>query len=63
MLAIIVEAIANVGPSVVNGQPNPKGWSLNVPELPKTVVDVPDLSLLGNFNVLDSWSRPAGWSS
>ena len=28
----------NVGPSFVNGQPNPKGWSLNVPELPKTVV-------------------------
>ncbi|SCL37350.1 putative MFS transporter, AGZA family, xanthine/uracil permease [Micromonospora pallida] len=60
VLAIVVEAIANVGPSVVNGQPNPKGWALNVPELPKQVVDVPDLSLLGNFNVLDSWSQ-AGW--
>ncbi|MFE0588568.1 NCS2 family permease [Micromonospora echinospora] len=60
VLAIIVEAVANVGPSVVNGEPNPKGWALNVPELPKTVVDVPDLHLLGNFNVLDSWSR-AGW--
>ncbi|MEV4760862.1 NCS2 family permease [Micromonospora sp. NPDC049559] len=57
VLAIVVEAVANVGPSVVNGQPNPRGWALNVPELPKTVVDVPDLSLLGNFNVLDSWSR------
>ncbi|TDC29678.1 NCS2 family permease [Micromonospora sp. 15K316] len=60
VLAIIVEAIANVGPSVVDGKPNPKGWSLNVPELPKTIVDLPDLSLLGHFNVLDSWSR-AGW--
>ncbi|GLY26304.1 MFS transporter [Micromonospora sp. NBRC 101691] len=60
VLAIIVEAVANVGPSVVNGQPNPKGWALNVPELPKNVVDVPDLSLLGNFNVLNSWSQ-AGW--
>jgi AGZA family xanthine/uracil permease-like MFS transporter len=60
VLAIIVEAIANVGPSFVNGQPNPAGWSLNVPELPGTVLDTPDLSLLGNFNVLDSWSR-AGW--
>jgi AGZA family xanthine/uracil permease-like MFS transporter len=56
-LAIIVEAIANVGPSFVDGQPNPKGWALNVPELPKTVVDLPDLSLLGNFNVFDSWGR------
>ncbi|GAB3169358.1 AGZA family xanthine/uracil permease-like MFS transporter [Micromonospora palomenae] len=60
VLAIIVEAVANVGPSFVDGKPNPKGWSLNVPELPKQIVDVPDLSLLGNFNVLDSWSR-AGW--
>jgi AGZA family xanthine/uracil permease-like MFS transporter len=41
----------------VNGQPNPKGWSLNVPALPDTIVDLPDLSLIGEFNVLDSWSR------
>jgi AGZA family xanthine/uracil permease-like MFS transporter len=60
VLAIIVEAIAKVGPSFVDGQPNPKGWSLNVPTLPDKVVDLPDLSLIGNFNVLDSWSR-AGW--
>ncbi|MFI6762751.1 NCS2 family permease [Micromonospora sp. NPDC050417] len=60
VLAIIVEAIANVGPSFVNGKPNPQGWSLNVPELPATVLATPDLSLLGNFDVLGSWSR-AGW--
>lgn len=60
VLAIVVEAVANVGPSFVDGKPNPKGWALNVPELPEKVVDVPDLSLLGNFNVLDSWGR-AGW--
>ncbi|GAA2707113.1 NCS2 family permease [Micromonospora olivasterospora] len=60
VLAIIVEAVAKVGPSFVDGKPNPKGWSLNVPELPKTIVDVPDLSLLGQFNVLNSWSR-VGW--
>jgi AGZA family xanthine/uracil permease-like MFS transporter len=60
VLAIIVEAIAKVGPSFVNGKPNPKGWALNVPTLPKTIVDSPDLSLLGHFNVLHSWGR-AGW--
>jgi adenine/guanine/hypoxanthine permease len=60
VLAIVVEAIADVGPSFVNGRPNPAGWSLNVPELPERIVGLPDLSLLGNFNVLDSWSR-AGW--
>ncbi len=60
VLAVIVEAVAKVGPSFVNGQPNPKGWSLNVPALPKSVLASPDLSLLGHFNVLNSWSR-AGW--
>lgn len=56
VLAIIVEAVAKVGPSFVDGKPNPAGWSLNVPALPDTIVDLPDLSLLGKFNVLDSWS-------
>lgn len=60
VLAIIVEAVAKVGPSFVDGQPNPNGWSLNVPAVPQTVIDAPDLSLLGNFNVLGSWER-AGW--
>ncbi|SDZ38600.1 putative MFS transporter, AGZA family, xanthine/uracil permease [Micromonospora pattaloongensis] len=59
VLAIIVEAIAKVGPA---GGPTgkPSGWSLNVPALPEKVVGTPDLSLLGNFNVLDSWER-VGW--
>jgi AGZA family xanthine/uracil permease-like MFS transporter len=60
VLAIIVEAVAKAGPSFVDGKPNPGGWSLNVPALPDRIVDAPDLSLLGEFNVLDSWSR-AGW--
>ncbi|MFI9643304.1 NCS2 family permease [Micromonospora sp. NPDC051925] len=60
VLAIIVEAVAKVGPSFVDGKPNPEGWALNVPKLPDRLVDTPDLSLLGNFNVLGSWSR-AGW--
>jgi AGZA family xanthine/uracil permease-like MFS transporter len=59
VLAIIVEAIARVGGQGPGGV-NPKGWSLNVPKLPDKIVDVPDLSLLGKFNVLDSWGR-AGW--
>jgi AGZA family xanthine/uracil permease-like MFS transporter len=60
ILAIVVERIAHVGPSVAGGRPNPKGWSLTVPTLPKKVVGVPDLSLLGRFDVLGSWAR-AGW--
>ncbi|HZN20437.1 MAG TPA: NCS2 family permease [Micromonosporaceae bacterium] len=58
ILAIIVEAVARVGPSA--GGSNPRGWSLNVPELPDRVVDLPDLSLVGKFNLLGSWER-AGW--
>lgn len=60
VLAIVVEAIGHIGPSFVDGRPNPKGWALNVPTLPEKIVDVPDLSLLGHFNVLGSWSR-VGW--
>jgi AGZA family xanthine/uracil permease-like MFS transporter len=52
VLAIVVEAVANLGPAVLK----PGGWSLNVPKLPEQIIDTPDLSLLGNFNVLDSWS-------
>ncbi|MBG0565187.1 NCS2 family permease [Actinoplanes aureus] len=52
ILAIIVEAIAKLGPSITN----PSGWSLNVPTLPEKIIDKPDLSLLGQFNVLNSWS-------
>ncbi len=54
VLAIIVEAIAKVGPM---GGPNgtPAGWSLNVPVIPDKWISTPDLSLLGNFNVLGGW--------
>ncbi|GAA1362143.1 NCS2 family permease [Catellatospora chokoriensis] len=54
ILAIIVEAIAQVGPM---GGPagTPAGWALNVPVVPDKWVGVPDLSLLGNFNVLGGW--------
>ncbi|MEJ3749919.1 NCS2 family permease [Actinomycetes bacterium KLBMP 9797] len=56
VLAVIVEAIADVGPA---GGPdgNPHGWSLNVPEWPSSWDKTPDLSLLGEFNVLGAWDR------
>jgi adenine/guanine/hypoxanthine permease len=53
VLAIAVEAIAKVGSSAKN----PKGWSLNVPKLPSKIIDSPDLSLLGKFDLFDSWHR------
>jgi adenine/guanine/hypoxanthine permease len=47
VLAIVVEAIVQVGPS--NGT-NPKGWNLGYPGLPSSVVGIPDLSLVGDVS-------------
>ena len=58
VLAVIVEAIAKVGPSVTPGQPpNPDGWSLNTPKFDGKVVDVPDLSLVGNFSLFGGFAE------
>ncbi|HZM76275.1 MAG TPA: NCS2 family permease [Candidatus Limnocylindrales bacterium] len=48
VLAIVVEAIAKVG----SGE---RGWSLNVPRVPEKWFGKPDFSLLGQFNLFDSW--------
>ncbi|HEX6077530.1 MAG TPA: NCS2 family permease [Micromonosporaceae bacterium] len=55
VLAIIVEALVQAGPSA--GGKNPTGWGLNVPKLPDTVADLPDFGLLGQFSLLGSWQR------
>lgn len=47
ILAIIIEAFAQVGSS---GPDNPRGWSLAVPTLPDQVVGLPDLSLVGQVS-------------
>lgn len=58
VLAIVVEAIAKVGPASTAGKvTNPTGWQLVVPELPDRILQIPNLSLIGQFNVLGSWSR------
>jgi AGZA family xanthine/uracil permease-like MFS transporter len=57
-LAIVIEAVATVGPSVVDGEVvNPKGWSLNVPSWPDRAFQIPDLGLLGNFSLLGALDR------
>jgi AGZA family xanthine/uracil permease-like MFS transporter len=64
VLAIVIEAIANVGPS--NGT-NPKGWNLGYPALPSQVVGLPDLSLVATSRWAPSsacpCSPPACWCS
>ena len=57
VLAVIVEAVAEIGPSfIAPDKVNPTGWGLNVPALPDQVVDVPDFGLLGQFDLLGSFS-------
>ena len=51
ILAIVVEAIGDLGSSV----DNPKGWALNVPALPDKVFDPPHFDTLGEFNLLGSF--------
>jgi AGZA family xanthine/uracil permease-like MFS transporter len=57
VLAVVVEAVADVGPTVSGQGVNPKGWSLNVPSLPHTVVDVPDFGLLGQFSLWGAFQQ------
>jgi AGZA family xanthine/uracil permease-like MFS transporter len=56
-VAIIVEAVADVGPTFTADGVNPTGWSLNVPTFPSDVFGMPDLQLLGEFNLLGSWEN------
>ena len=58
VLAIIIEAIADIGPRISGGEEvNPRGWALQVPALPEDVVSTPDLSLLGNFSLFGGFER------
>jgi AGZA family xanthine/uracil permease-like MFS transporter len=57
VLAVVVEAVARIGPSVNGSKVNPNGWSLNVPSLPDKVVDVPDFGLLGQFSLFGAFER------
>lgn len=50
VLAVLVEAIWNIGPKFAGDEVNPGGWGLSVPELPASLVSVPDLSLVGQVS-------------
>ncbi|MBA3799978.1 MAG: NCS2 family permease [Geodermatophilaceae bacterium] len=57
ILAIIVEAIAKIGPAFSPDGVNPNGWQLTVPTLPDSLVATPDLSLVGNFSLFGGFER------
>jgi AGZA family xanthine/uracil permease-like MFS transporter len=54
VLAVIVEAIWHVG---AKGDKNPGGWGLSIPTLPKELVSLPDLSLIGHVDLFGSFGR------
>ncbi|AWH94799.1 NCS2 family permease [Dietzia psychralcaliphila] len=57
VVAIIVEAIANAGPSFVDGEPSPTGWNLAVPGIPETLGGLPNLSLIGQVDLFGAFVR------
>jgi AGZA family xanthine/uracil permease-like MFS transporter len=59
ILAIIIEAVANIGPRTGpdGKEVNSHGWALQVPKLPDNVVDKPDFSIIGHFSLFGGFSR------
>lgn len=60
VLAVVVEAVFDVGPSVnADGSTNPSGWNLVVPKMPDQFFTKPNLSLVGNFSLFGAFSSIA----
>src|SRR5699024_8972952 len=57
IIALIVEALTKSGPSFVDGEPNPSGWNLAVPGAPDGIGGLPDMSLLGQFDLFGAFVR------
>lgn len=57
IIAMIVEALTDTGPSFVDGEANPGGWSLAVPVLPEGFGGLPDLSLVGAVDLFGAFTR------
>lgn len=58
VLAAVAEAVFRIGPGSAD---NPGGWHLNVPILSSQLVSVPDLSLVGQFDLFGSFAGSADW--
>ena len=57
ILAIIVEAVGDIGPTVSGDSVNPRGWNLNVPVWPDDLFASPDFGTLGEFNLFGSFEE------
>ncbi len=56
-LAVVVEAVADIGPTVSGDKVNPNGWNLTVPALPTDILAAPDFGLLGQFSLFGAFER------
>lgn len=57
IIALIVEAVTDSGAAFEDGEPNPGGWSLAVPQAPESLGGLPDLHLLGAIDLIGAFSR------
>ncbi|MDR6867743.1 AGZA family xanthine/uracil permease-like MFS transporter [Microbacterium resistens] len=53
IIAIIVQAILKLGPSFKE----PGGWHMTIPEIPGSLVTIPDFGLIGQFDLFGSFGR------
>ena len=57
VLAVVIEAVTDTGPSFVSpDETNPRGWNLNVPDVPQDVANLPglaDLRDLWHLSIVD----------
>jgi adenine/guanine/hypoxanthine permease len=61
VLAIVVQALAHVGPRTgAGGKKDPEGWSLVVPGLPHQLVQAPDLHLIGHVSLFGAFGKIGG---
>src|SRR5699024_7632111 len=57
VVAVVVEAVTHAGPSVVDGEAAPTGWSLAVPAVPDSLGGLPNLSLIGEVDLIGAFTR------
>jgi len=59
VVAVVVEAIANIGPAGVPGTKgyNTHAWTLNVPAIPDKLVAVPKFDTLGDFSIFGAFEQ------
>jgi AGZA family xanthine/uracil permease-like MFS transporter len=53
IVAIVVQMFLKLGPSVED----PGGWHMTIPELPSSLVTIPDFGLIGQFDLFGSFGR------